>query len=95
VVAVAKQAGGVPVQMIWSREDDTGHDVYRPAALSRFRLRSTARAACWGYVQIGQRFGVAPVLRAQSGPAAGGPDKTTAEGEFDMQYHFPTSASAM
>lgn len=35
-VKIAK-ACGLPIQLIWSRQDDIQHDVYRPAALARMR----------------------------------------------------------
>lgn len=34
--AIAR-AAGLPVQLVWSREDDMQHDVYRPASFARFK----------------------------------------------------------
>lgn len=34
---LAMQMPGVPIKMIWSREEDTQQDFYRPAVLSRFK----------------------------------------------------------
>src|SRR5262249_61567927 len=33
--ALVSKAVGKPVQVVWSREEDMGHDVYRPATLNR------------------------------------------------------------
>lgn len=35
------QASNLPVQLIWSREDDTQHDLYRPASLAEFKIGLT------------------------------------------------------
>jgi isoquinoline 1-oxidoreductase subunit beta len=42
-VAIAKEFPGVPVKMIWSREEDQAHDFYRP--ISQFRGTAALDAA--------------------------------------------------
>ncbi len=53
-VAVAR-AAGVPVQLIWSREDDMRHDRYRPVSLVRFAagLDGDGRVETWTVKRVG------------------------------------------
>ena len=34
---IAMRTRGQPVKLTWSREEDTRHDAYRPAAIARFK----------------------------------------------------------
>jgi isoquinoline 1-oxidoreductase beta subunit len=89
-VAIAKTLRGRPVQLIWSREDDITHDVYRPAALARFaaRLDGEGRVLAWDNKSASGAIGHQYFPRNLGLPGVG-PDKTTAEGEYDMQYEIP------
>ncbi len=86
-VAVAMQTRGRPVQLIWAREDDTGHDVYRPAALARYtaRVDGSGRVLAWDSKLASGAIGHQYFPRNLGLPGVG-PDKTTAEGEYDLQY---------
>jgi isoquinoline 1-oxidoreductase subunit beta len=86
-VAVALQTRGRPVQLLWTREDDTGHDVYRPAALARYtaRLDGRGRVLAWDSKLASGAIGHQYFPRNLGLPGVG-PDKATAEGEYDMQY---------
>jgi isoquinoline 1-oxidoreductase beta subunit len=88
--AIARQVPGVPIQVLWSREDDTRHDFYRPACVSRFAagLGADGRVVAWRNTSAGQ----APTLQylpRNSGLPIFGPDKTTSEGSYDVAYEFP------
>jgi isoquinoline 1-oxidoreductase beta subunit len=88
-VAVAKQCNGAPVQVLWSREDDMTHDVYRPAALSRFHATLDAAGNVTAYDNKSAGGSVShQFFKRNLGLPPAGPDKTTSEGQFDMQYEF-------
>ena len=89
-VAIARVMDGVPVQTIWSREDDTGHDVYRPAALARFSATLDGVGHVLGFDCKSASGSVShQFFKRNLGLPAAGPDKTTAEGAFDMPYELP------
>ncbi|MFC5459035.1 xanthine dehydrogenase family protein molybdopterin-binding subunit [Massilia niabensis] len=94
-VAVALRTGGQPVQLIWTREDDTTHDVYRPAALARFGASLDARGRILAWDNKSASGAIAHQYFPRNlGLPGMGRDKTTAEGEYDMQYEIANRRSA-
>ncbi len=94
-VAIAKQVGGLPVQLIWNREEDMTHDMYRPAALARFTATLDGQGKVLSYDNKSAGGSIThQVLARTFGIPGSGPDKTTAEGEFDMPYEFPNQRIA-
>ncbi len=90
--AIAARLPGAPVQLLWSREEDIQHDVYRPLALSRLRcaLDAQGRIAAWQHRIVGQSC--TQGLTARLLPAAASDllkDKTVAEGAYDLPYAMP------
>jgi len=91
-VSIAARLPGTPVQLIWSREEDLQHDVYRPMARSRLRcaLDASGAIAAWHHRIVGQSC--TQGLTARLMPAAASDamkDKTVAEGAYDLPYAMP------
>lgn len=85
-VAVAK-AAGVPVKLVWTREQDMQHDWYRPA--SHHRLSAVpgpnGLPAAWFHCVT------APSITGQRWPerVRGGYDRSALDGAEDLQYGIP------
>lgn len=89
-VAIAKALDGQAVKLLWTREEDTQHDMYRPAALSEFRaaLDAKGQVTAWTNRVVAQSISFDSVRRLMPAAAANAPDKNQIEGAFDIPYGF-------
>src|SRR5213076_1523998 len=83
----ASKAAGAPVKVVWSREDDTQHDQYRPACVHRLQagLDPSGQPVVWTH-----RI-VAPSIMARVFPqyVKNGLDGEAVEGGVGMPYAIP------
>ncbi|MGE0333477.1 MAG: molybdopterin cofactor-binding domain-containing protein [Ramlibacter sp.] len=92
-VRVAMDCAGAPVQLSWSREEDTMHDFYRPmhVALLRATIDGEGHVNSLRIKSAGDA--ITPRWLGRNLPGMAGPidmaDKTTAEGLFDRPYGIP------
>jgi isoquinoline 1-oxidoreductase beta subunit len=85
-VTVAKALGGRPVQLIWTREEDIRHDVYRPMAAIRFRAALDANGTPVAYFNRSVTHSILSGLRPDD--VKGGIDRTSVEGLATIPYGF-------
>ena len=90
-VSIAKQLNGVPVKVVWSREEDTQHDMYRPATIAKFRGAVDDKGnatALWNRI-VGPSVTLSFMERLVPWAASDMmQDKTNAEGAADMPYEI-------
>lgn len=88
-VAIAREVPGRPVQLLWTREEDMRHDVYRPMASARMRaaLDAGGRITAWSARVASQSCTFSFTSRLlPSAASTAMKDKTTLEGLFDLPY---------
>ncbi|MEP6745004.1 MAG: molybdopterin cofactor-binding domain-containing protein, partial [Gemmatimonadota bacterium] len=94
---VARRAG-VPVQVVWTREDDMRHDVYRPRVLHRLKasVDDSGRLLAWQQQIVAPSIArkyvprmVPDLVVKLGGPLKGGVDQSTVEGAADTPYKIP------
>ncbi|MCA0375714.1 MAG: molybdopterin-dependent oxidoreductase [Gemmatimonadetes bacterium] len=90
-VRVAAARPGSPVRLAWSREDDMRHDVYRPAAVARWRAALDAQGQLLGVVGHGVSQAPFKAVSRRVGIVwtSHGPDRYAGEGAWDQPYAFP------
>jgi isoquinoline 1-oxidoreductase subunit beta len=91
-VRVAMHTGGQAVQLVYSREEDMTHDFYRPAHAAVMRASVGADAKLQSLRIQSAGDAITPRWFERALPLLAGPvdapDKTTAEGLFDLPYDF-------
>ncbi|GKQ56052.1 xanthine dehydrogenase family protein molybdopterin-binding subunit [Bradyrhizobium sp. Ce-3] len=85
-VQIAKQVDA-PVKLVWTREEDIQHDMYRPYWCDRIAvgLDATGKPVAWN-----NRFAGSSVIARWAPPAfRNGLDPDTTEGAIDLVYDIP------
>ena len=89
-VRVAMDCGGKPVQLAWSREEDTMHDFYRPMHVANLSAAMDAQGNVSSLTIKSAGDPIGPRWFERAATILNGPfdmpDKTTAEGLFDLPY---------
>ena len=97
-VRVAMACEGKPVQVAWSREEDTTHDFYRPMHVAQLKAAIDSQGQVSSLRIKSAGDAISPRWMERGLPALAGPidppDKTTSEGLFDLPYGFANQQMA-
>ena len=87
--ALVSRAAGAPVKVTWTREDDMGHDFYRPASLHRLAagLDAEGRLVAWTHRVVAPSIARQIFGRPSFRPGVERPD--VVEGAWDLPYGVP------
>ena len=86
---IAKRLRGIPIKLIWTREDDVQGGYYRPMHVHRVEvgIGSDGKPAAWRHVVVGQSIGAGTMFASML--VKNGVDETAVEGTADTQYTIP------
>jgi isoquinoline 1-oxidoreductase beta subunit len=88
---LAKEAGGRPVKVTWTREEDIRHDTYRPAAAGKFQARLGDDGLPEALeMRIASPSVIGSALRRMFPSISPlGPDRTITDGSHNQPYAIP------
>ncbi len=85
-VAIARALPGVPVKMMWSREEDVQHDFYRPASIVRMKAGLDAQGKV---VAMHTTIACPSIMKVLAAVPADGIDFTAVRSFNDLPYAIP------
>ncbi|RUX45874.1 xanthine dehydrogenase family protein molybdopterin-binding subunit, partial [Mesorhizobium sp. M7A.F.Ca.CA.002.09.1.1] len=88
---MAKETGGRPIKVTWTREEDMRHDAYRPAAIGKFqaRLGDDGMPIAVDMKMASPSVIAGTLRRLFPSVSPLGPDKTIVDGAYDQPYTIP------
>ena len=89
--AVAKHLPGIPIKLMWTREDDVRGGYYRPAFVHRVEvgIGPDGMPSAWRHVVVGQSFLIGTGNQFEPLLVKNGADYLAVEGAADTRYVIP------